>query len=130
VRWKVHGRRTMYESDWVDVHLDDVELPDGTHIDHHVLAMPKAAQTAVVLDDTGDHVLLLWRHRFVTDKWGWEVPFAYSSWDRKDALRTRPPEARIATALARNSALRARCRRAPCTSAPRSAGAAARQDPT
>lgn len=74
MRWKVHGRRTMYESDWVNVYLDDVELPDGTHIDHHVLTMPKASQTAVVLNDAGDHVLLLWRHRFITDNWGWEVP--------------------------------------------------------
>ncbi len=22
----------MYESDWVNVYLDDVELPDGTHV--------------------------------------------------------------------------------------------------
>ena len=46
MRWKVHGRRTMYESDWVNVYLDDVELPDGTHIDHHVLTMSKASQAA------------------------------------------------------------------------------------
>jgi 8-oxo-dGTP pyrophosphatase MutT (NUDIX family) len=74
VRWKVHGRRTMYESDWVNVYLDDVELPDGTHIDHHVLTMPKPSQTAIVLSDEGDQVLLIWRHRFITDRWGWEVP--------------------------------------------------------
>lgn len=74
MRWKVHGRRTMYESDWVNVYLDDVELPDGTHIDHHVLTMPKASQTAIVLNDTRDQVLLIWRHRFITNKWGWEVP--------------------------------------------------------
>lgn len=74
MRWKVHGRRTMYESDWVNVYLDDVELPDSTHINHHVLTMPKASQTAVVLNDARDEVLLIWRHRFITDKWGWEVP--------------------------------------------------------
>ena len=74
MRWKVHGRRTMYESDWVNVYLDDVELPDGTHIDHHVLTMPKASQTAVVLNDTADQVLLIRRHRFITNSWGWEVP--------------------------------------------------------
>ena len=79
MRWKVHGRRTMYESDWVNVYLDDVELPDGTHIDHHVLTMPKASQTAIVVDDTRDQVLLIWRHRFITDKWGWEVP---AGWGR------------------------------------------------
>jgi 8-oxo-dGTP pyrophosphatase MutT (NUDIX family) len=64
----------MYESDWVNVYLDDVELPDGSHIDHHVLTMPKASQTAVVVNAAGDQVLLIWRHRFITDTWGWEVP--------------------------------------------------------
>jgi 8-oxo-dGTP pyrophosphatase MutT (NUDIX family) len=64
----------MYESDWVNVYIDDVELPDGHHIDHHVLTFPKASQTAVVLNDARDHVLLIWRHRYVTDTWGWEVP--------------------------------------------------------
>jgi len=73
-RWTVHGRRTMYESEWVNVYLDDVELPDGHHIDHHVLTFPKASQTAVVLNDARDHVLLIWRHRHITDSWGWEVP--------------------------------------------------------
>ena len=64
----------MYESDWVNVYLDDVELPDGSHIDHHVLTMPKASQTAIVLNDNADQILLIRRHRFITDKWGWEVP--------------------------------------------------------
>jgi len=73
-RWTVHGRRAMYESDWVNVYLDAVELPDGHQIDHHVLTFPKASQTAVVLNDARDHVLLIWRHRFITDTWGWEVP--------------------------------------------------------
>jgi 8-oxo-dGTP pyrophosphatase MutT (NUDIX family) len=73
-RWTVHGRRAMYESEWVNVYIDDVELPDGHHIDHHVLTFPKASQTAVVLNDARDHVLLIWRHRYITDSWGWEVP--------------------------------------------------------
>jgi len=77
-RWTVHGRRAMYESDGVNVYLDDVELPDGHHIDHHVLTFPKASQTAVVLNDARDHVLLIWRHRFITDTWGWEVPAGWA----------------------------------------------------
>lgn len=74
MRWKVHGRRTMYESDWVNVYLDDVELPNGSRIDHHVLTMSKDSQTAVVLNEPQDQVLLIWRHRFITNRWGWEVP--------------------------------------------------------
>jgi 8-oxo-dGTP pyrophosphatase MutT (NUDIX family) len=28
---------------------------------------------AAVVDDQG-RVLMLWRHRFITDRWGWELP--------------------------------------------------------
>jgi 8-oxo-dGTP pyrophosphatase MutT (NUDIX family) len=63
----------MYESDWVNVYLDDVEIPGGNRFEHHVLTMPRGSAGAVVVDDR-DRTLLLWRHRFITDKWGWEVP--------------------------------------------------------
>ena len=31
----------------------------------------------VVLNESGDHLLLIWRHRFVVDRWDWEVPGGY-----------------------------------------------------
>ncbi len=73
MRWTVRGRRTAYESSWVNVHVDDVELPDGRRIEHHVVAMPRPSVGALVLDGQGN-TLLIWRHRFITDVWGWEVP--------------------------------------------------------
>ena len=73
MRWKVHGERSLYESDWVNLRLVDVELPDGTRFEHHVVRTPYEAAGVVVADRTRG-VLLLWRHRFITDTWGWEVP--------------------------------------------------------
>jgi 8-oxo-dGTP pyrophosphatase MutT (NUDIX family) len=64
----------MHASDWVSVFLDDVELPDGERISHHVVSTGKGSQTAVVLNAQRDRVLLIWRHRYVSDTWGWEVP--------------------------------------------------------
>jgi 8-oxo-dGTP pyrophosphatase MutT (NUDIX family) len=72
VRWTVHGERTVYSSEWVTVTLADVELPDGHRFPHHVLRMPNDGVAVVVRRD--DEVLMLWRHRIVTDAWGWEVP--------------------------------------------------------
>lgn len=71
-RWRVHGERSIYSSRWVDVELVDVELPDGSRFEHHVLRMRRVA-VAVVLDDNA-RVLMLRRHRFIDDSWGWEVP--------------------------------------------------------
>jgi 8-oxo-dGTP pyrophosphatase MutT (NUDIX family) len=50
----------------------DVELPDGARFAHHVVRLRPAAMTAVV--DDRRRVLLMWRHRFVQDRWGWELP--------------------------------------------------------
>lgn len=70
--WIRRGESTVYSSDWVSVTLADVVLPDGTQVDHHVVRMPRPAAGTIVLAD--DHVLLLYRHRFITDTWGWEIP--------------------------------------------------------
>jgi 8-oxo-dGTP pyrophosphatase MutT (NUDIX family) len=73
MRWTVHGERSIYDSEWVGLSLVDVELPDGHRFEHHVVRMPAGA-SGVVVDDPARGVLLLWRHRFATDTWGWEVP--------------------------------------------------------
>jgi len=73
MKWDVHGERAVYDSDWVRLTLADVELPDGHRFDHHVVRMPAAA-SGVVVTDPERGVLLLWRHRFITDTWGWEIP--------------------------------------------------------
>jgi 8-oxo-dGTP pyrophosphatase MutT (NUDIX family) len=73
VRWTVHGERAVYDSEWMRLVLADVELPGGNRFDHHVVRYPRGA-TGVAIRDPERGVLLLWRHRFITDTWGWEVP--------------------------------------------------------
>ena len=73
MKWHVHGERPLYESEWVSLVLVDVELPSGARFEHHVVRMPAEA-AGVVVDDADRGVLLLWRHRFTTDTWGWEIP--------------------------------------------------------
>lgn len=72
-RWIVHGERPVYENEWVTVGLADISMPSGERFEHHTVVLPPAAMT-VVLDDSGEHVLLAWRHRFVPDVWNWELP--------------------------------------------------------
>jgi len=74
--WSNRGERVLYDSDWVRLVIADVVMPDGTQIDHHVVRMPRQAAGTIVIDDSGPErrVLLLYRHRFITDTWGWEIP--------------------------------------------------------
>ena len=73
MKWTVHGERIIYDSPWVRLALTDIEIPGGARFEHHVIRMPAEA-AGTVIDDPDRGVLLLWRHRFTTDTWGWEVP--------------------------------------------------------
>lgn len=72
MRWTVHGERSLYESDWMNLRLVDVEIPGARRFEHHVVRTRPAAGCVVADRERG--VLLLWRHRFITDTWGWEIP--------------------------------------------------------
>jgi 8-oxo-dGTP pyrophosphatase MutT (NUDIX family) len=72
-RWKVLGERLVDESPRLRLSVATVELPDGTVFDQYVMRTPRGAMT-VVLDEDTERVLLIWRHRFVTDRWVWELP--------------------------------------------------------
>lgn len=68
------SRTTIYESEWVSLHADRVELPSGTVIErYHVVDFPKHSVAALVLDDA-DRVLLVRIHRYPVGATGWEVP--------------------------------------------------------
>jgi 8-oxo-dGTP pyrophosphatase MutT (NUDIX family) len=73
MRWTVHGERSLYDSEWVRLCLADVEIPGSRRFEHHVIRSPNEAAGTVVHRE-GEGVLLLWRHRFITDTWGWEIP--------------------------------------------------------
>jgi 8-oxo-dGTP pyrophosphatase MutT (NUDIX family) len=51
------GESRTNRSPWVDLALSEVELPTGVTCEHHLV-----------------RVLMLWRHRFITDTWSWELP--------------------------------------------------------
>jgi 8-oxo-dGTP pyrophosphatase MutT (NUDIX family) len=66
--------------------VKSVELPDGKHFDQYVFRLPRCAMTAV-LDEAGENILLIWRHRFIVDQWDWEVPGGYAD-PGEDGLTT------------------------------------------
>src|SRR6266700_2612050 len=72
MEWKVVSERPLYRDEWLDIRVADVELPDGRHLAHRSIRTPPGA--GVVAVDGDRRVLLIWRHRFITDAWGWEIP--------------------------------------------------------
>lgn len=72
MQWTVHGRRTIYSSPWISLDLVDVEQPDGKRYEQHVARMARPVAATVMIRD--GKVLLMWRHRHITNTWGWEIP--------------------------------------------------------
>lgn len=72
MEWKTHGERRIYTNKWVNLCLVDVQQPDGRRWEYHVVRLRHLAVAAVVNDR--QEVLMMWRHRFVTDSWAWELP--------------------------------------------------------
>ncbi len=72
MQWIVRSEKPLYTDPWLEIRVADVVLPDGRHLEHRVIYTPPGAG-AVVTDEHG-RVLLLWRHRFITGTWGWEIP--------------------------------------------------------
>jgi 8-oxo-dGDP phosphatase len=71
-KWRTFGERVVYESPGVWFRQVDVGLPSRERVWQPVLRLRQAV--AVALLDNQDRVLLIWRHRFVQDQWGWELP--------------------------------------------------------
>lgn len=71
--WVVHGERVLHDSDTVRLEIADVELADGRRIDHYVVRIPFDV-VSLVVSDAEERVLLIWRHRFITNRWCWDVP--------------------------------------------------------
>lgn len=75
-RWIIHRDRLVDENPHIRVSLADVELPDGTEFTQYVFRLRRCAMIAV-LDEAGTKILLLRRHRFIIDRWVWELPGGY-----------------------------------------------------
>jgi 8-oxo-dGTP pyrophosphatase MutT (NUDIX family) len=75
-KWIIHGERLVDDTPHIRVSLADVELPDGVRFTQYVFRMRRCAMTAV-LNDLGERILLARRHRFIVDRWVWELPGGY-----------------------------------------------------
>ncbi|MGW5050587.1 NUDIX hydrolase [Actinokineospora sp. NPDC004072] len=88
--WQTFGERLVYDNRWVQLGLVDVQAPNGERWEYHVVHLAKIAVALVVNDQ--DEVLMLWRYRFPTRQWGYELPGGMID-DGEDAASTAAREA-------------------------------------
>ena len=69
--WRTFGERLIYDNRWVRLGLVDVEAPNGERFEYHVVHLGRIAVALIVNDR--DEALMLWRYRFPTQQWGYEL---------------------------------------------------------
>jgi 8-oxo-dGTP pyrophosphatase MutT (NUDIX family) len=74
-QWTIHGENVVDENRHIKLSTVDIELPDGVKFTQYVARMPRCAMTLVLNDK--HEALLMYRHRFIIDRWVWELPGGY-----------------------------------------------------
>ncbi|MBP2182247.1 NUDIX domain-containing protein [Amycolatopsis magusensis] len=69
--WETFGERLVYDNRWVKVGLTDVQAPNGERWEYHVVHLARIAIALIV--NERDEALMLWRYRFATKQWGYEL---------------------------------------------------------
>ena len=73
--WRVHDEQDLGEFGRGRLRRVSVDLPDGVTFDQYVIVLPEAVVVAAV--DTAGAVLMVRRHRFIVNRWVWELPGGY-----------------------------------------------------
>ena len=60
-------RKIIYESDWICLYSDKVEMPDGHIIDTH-------ESSCIVIINNKEEILMIQSKRYITSKLEWEIP--------------------------------------------------------
>lgn len=68
------GRKIVYESDWVNLYLDKVKMPDGRIFDkYHYLHYPHESVSVVIMNEKNE-IMMIQSKRYITSRLEWEVP--------------------------------------------------------
>jgi 8-oxo-dGTP pyrophosphatase MutT (NUDIX family) len=83
-KWQRLKTSNAFESDWLNVDDIEVKLPDKSTRQQFSVKHGTGESAGVVAYDADKGILLIWRHRIVTDTWGWELPAGMA--DRNELL--------------------------------------------
>ena len=71
--WKILSTKKGFQGDWIDMNLDDVELPDGKVIRFEAVHYHNNGVGVAAENDEGK-IVLVKSYRYINDFTGWEIP--------------------------------------------------------
>ena len=68
------GRKVIYESDWVTLYSDKVQMPDGKVFhSYHKIHSPHEAVSVVIVNKANE-IMMIQSKRYITSRLEWEIP--------------------------------------------------------
>jgi len=71
--WKVKSTKPEFRGNWLDLNLDNIELPDGKQIEFEALHYHRPG-TGVIAEDSEGKLVLVKNYRYINDYYSWEAP--------------------------------------------------------
>lgn len=71
--WNVISAQKGFTGKWIDINLDNVQLPDGKIL-HYEAANYHCPGVGIVAENENNEIILVRNYRYITDFTGWEIP--------------------------------------------------------
>lgn len=85
------SRKTVYSSEWLNLHVDRVEYPAGKIAEAHHCIDFLYQGVGIIMTDDQDRLLLIRSYRYIMDSVDWEIPAG--SFKNEDVLAAAEREA-------------------------------------
>ncbi|MBV6479819.1 MAG: ADP-ribose pyrophosphatase [Ignavibacteria bacterium] len=71
--WKVTGTKKGFAGKWIDINLDEIELPDKSKIEFEAIGFHRNGAGVAAENDKGE-IILVKNYRYINNYLSWEVP--------------------------------------------------------
>ena len=71
--WKIKSSSKGFAGSWIDLDLDEIELPSGKMITFEAVMYHRNGAAIVAENDKGE-IMLIKSYRYINDFTGWEIP--------------------------------------------------------
>lgn len=71
--WKVIETRKGFKGNWIDINIDEIELPDKSRIEFEAIGFHRNGAGVAAENENGE-IILVKNYRYINDYYSWEVP--------------------------------------------------------
>jgi ADP-ribose pyrophosphatase len=71
--WKILSTKKRFKGEWIDMDVDEIELPDGNKIYFEAVKYHREGAGIAAENENGE-IMLVKSYRYINDIYSWEIP--------------------------------------------------------